>query len=91
MRATPGLVGVAGVAAGLTYLLNRQRRERRRSAVPAAANRAARSVTELAEDHPWVFGGALSVLTAGIWRFWRRDPGKMHMAPPIERVDANGH
>jgi 4-amino-4-deoxy-L-arabinose transferase-like glycosyltransferase len=37
MRATPGLLGGAGLAAGLIYLLGRQRGKRRRRALPAAA------------------------------------------------------
>lgn len=117
MRATLGLVRGVGMAAGLMYLLGRQRGKRRRSALPAAANFAARRVTDLAEaarglrprsrngritlgrrhrvtrvgEHPWaVFGAAASVLAAGMWGLWRREPGKMRMATtieaPIERV-----
>jgi uncharacterized membrane protein len=44
MRATPALL-----AAGVMYLLGRQRGKRRRRALPAAANLAARRVTDLAE------------------------------------------
>jgi uncharacterized membrane protein len=43
------------------------------------------------QEHPWaVFGTAASLLAAGMWRRWRREPGKMRMATtieaPIERV-----
>jgi uncharacterized membrane protein len=134
MRATPGLVGGAGIAAGLVYLLNRPRGKRRRPALLPAASLAAagavagarqaiarvdapRRVTDLAEaarrlrpewrngrimlrrrrrvaflqEHPWaVFGTAASLVAAGMWRLWRREPGKMRMATtieaPVERV-----
>jgi uncharacterized membrane protein len=105
------------MAAGLMYLLGRQRGKRRRRALPAAANLAARRVTDLAEaarrlrprsrnglitrgrphrvtflgEHPWtVFGAAASILAAGMWGLWRREPGHIRMATtieaPIERV-----
>jgi uncharacterized membrane protein len=153
MRATPGLVGSAGIAAGLMLILGRQRGKRRRPALPAAVSLAAalpaaarltaalpaaasltagavagarqaisrvdapRRVTDFAEaarrlrpewrhgritlrrrrrlaflhEHPWaVFGMAASLLAAGTWRLWRREPGKVRMATtieaPIERV-----
>lgn len=133
MRATPALVGGAGIAAGLVYLLGRQRGKRRHSALPAAVNLAADAmagarqaisrvnararVTDLADaarrlrprwrngritlrhphqltfldEHRWaVFGAAASVLAAGMWELWRREPGQMRMATtieaPIERV-----
>src|SRR5262245_7471696 len=41
MRATPGLVGGAGIAAGLMFLLNRPRRKSRRPALPAMSLAAA--------------------------------------------------
>jgi len=67
MRATPGLLG-AGMAAGLMYLLGRERGKRRRSALPAAANNAARRGVDFVEEHPWgVLGAVASVLTAGMW------------------------
>jgi uncharacterized membrane protein len=44
MRATSGLVGGAGIAAGLMYLLSRQRSKPRRSTLPAVANLAADAV-----------------------------------------------
>lgn len=91
MRATPGLVGGAGIAAGVMYLLGRQRGKRRHRALPDAANRAARRGVTFLEEHPWgVFGAAASVLTAGTWGLWHRRPRKIRMATtieaPIERV-----
>ena len=44
MRATPGLVGGAGIAAGLMFLLGRPRGKRRRPALPIAASLAAGAV-----------------------------------------------
>ena|SRR5689334_8937017 len=85
MRATPGLLGGAGLAAGLMYLLDRQRNKRRHHALPAAANRAARRGVTFVEEHPWgVVGAAASVLTAGTWGLWRRRAGKIRMSTTIE-------
>ena len=44
MRTTPGLVGGAGIAAGLMFLLGRQRGKHGRPALPIAANLAADAV-----------------------------------------------
>ena len=44
MRATPGLVGGAGIAAGLMFLLGRPRGKRRRPALPIAASLATGAV-----------------------------------------------
>ena len=58
-----------GIAAGLVYLMNRRRRSRRAS---------------FAAEHPWaIVGTAASVLTAGMWRLWRRNPRKSRMAPAV--------
>jgi hypothetical protein len=77
MRLTPGL----GFAAGLMYLLNRDRGKRSRRSHRAS----------FVHEHPWaVFGTTAGVLTAGVWGLWRRKPQNIRLTTtieaPIERV-----
>jgi hypothetical protein len=85
MRATPGLVGGAGIAAGLMYLLGRQRGKRRRGALAAAAlaavnlGQAARHLRprwrngritlSRPHSHPWAVTGAAASVLAA--GMWR--------------------